>query len=75
MYKIIDKKISVEDITATTYGIEYTKDGVSCAKINDISLNKAKVEDLANTLNDNNLDPNQFFDVVEDILNDPDFEG
>ena len=75
MYKLITEKIVVEDITTNTYGIEYTKDGVSCAKINDISLDKAKVEGLANTLNENNLDPNQFFDVVEDILNDPDFEG
>ena len=65
----------VEDIATNTYGIEYTKDGVSYEKINDISLDKAKVEGLANTLNENNLDPNQFFDVIEDVLNDPDFEG
>ena len=75
MYKIVNKKIIVEDVTATTYGIEYAIDGVSYAKINDISLDKSKVEDLANTLNENNLDPEQFFDVIEDILNDPDYEG
>lgn len=63
-YTIIKSTIEVEGATANTYGI--SGNGV---EVEDISLNKAEVEKLLNTINDlGDLDPKHLFDVCEDYV-------
>lgn len=64
MYKIIEVKIIVENKEYTSYGICYN----DSVYINDISADKAAVEELVRRCNEEKLDPMHLNDVVEDFL-------
>ena len=64
MYKLLSKEVTVEGVTATTYGI-------SCdtVRFEDVCTDEAAMTQLVAKCNELELSPAHLADVVEDFLN------
>ncbi|MDR1564603.1 MAG: hypothetical protein LBS74_06565 [Oscillospiraceae bacterium] len=67
-YKIFGETLYHPDLGEyATYGIEYN-DGSRCARINDISTQRAAVQSMSHMFNNMQLDCTHFYDAVNDML-------
>ena len=57
-----------EDAEVQCYGIKCLKDGVEILKYTDILPDKEKVEELVDICNTMDVDPEQFTEILEDLL-------
>ena len=64
MYCITEEKRKIENEEKVVYGIQYNDE----KPIQDISVNKADVEQLVQMCNDGKLAPYQLREVVDDFL-------
>ena len=66
-YEITEETVSVEEKAVTTYGVRMrTEDG--WVEIADVSGDRAFVEELVRSFNENGLEPAHFRDAVEDLI-------
>lgn len=64
-YFVVEEKLENPEIGEyISYGIRM-EGGLS---VSDVSLNRDAVEDLVGRMNDGELDPIHFFDVIEDFV-------
>jgi hypothetical protein len=68
LYKTTENTINIEKETYNSYGIECYKDNKLYDTISNICLNKNSIINLCDYLNNNNISPVHFYDIVEDFL-------
>ena len=66
-YYLIETKIYIDDITATTYGIGVMYDYVQLCAMPDISPNRKRIEQLVRLCNKLRLSPVHLSDIAEDF--------
>lgn len=64
MYKLLEKEVTVEGVTATTYGI-----GCDTVRFEDVCTDESAMTQLVAKCNELELSPVHLADVVEDFLN------
>jgi len=69
-YVLTSCMIMVEDVSMNSYGLVCMKDDEIQKRIDDISLEKEKIERAALAFNKYQLSPEHFEDAVDDIIAD-----
>lgn len=64
MYKVKEGKTTIDNKEYTTYGIWYNEE----FHIDDISVDRANIENLLRLCNTHELDPIHLYDVVTDFI-------
>lgn len=68
IYFLIESDITVEDVTAKTYGVGIIKDYKLLDYILDVSLEREEIENLVFDLNEYELDAVHFREYIEDYV-------
>jgi len=68
IYKLTINNITIEGITAKSYGIKCSPQNTAPVQITDISTDRDKVERLVEIMNRLEVSPVHFEDIIEDEL-------
>ncbi len=66
-YKVFEHFISVDGEVSKSYGVEAVSDGKICESYSDISLDREKVEKLAELLNGYGAELVHFREIIDDF--------